>query len=164
MKEPRKENLQNKIFQSDREEYLLKLEQFFEKRSDSSTVVNYALDFYKLLIELEKHDNVRQSTKMEISEVINYYISALDLIPEAIFGGYGYLDDIYLSAWLIKNINPTYEKEIFEVRKKLKIFKKDSALVTSRLMENIIRDCKILMRSDDIVSIQSRYQSIIREK
>jgi len=57
-------------------------------------------DFFYVLWHLMIDDRISTEFKMKIGLVIVYFISPIDLFPEAIFGPIGYLDDIGLTAAL----------------------------------------------------------------
>ena len=69
-----------------------------------------APDLFHLLTKLLMDKAVNIEYKAKISLVILYFISPIDLIPEAIIGPAGYIDDIALAAYLIhimvNNIKP----------------------------------------------------------
>lgn len=60
-----------------------------------------APDLFHLLTKLLVDKAVGIEHKTKISLVILYFISPIDLIPEAIIGPAGYIDDIALAAYLI---------------------------------------------------------------
>ena len=44
------------------------------------------------------------SKKAKLAAAIAYFISPLDVIPEAFFGPIGYLDDVALTAYILNNL------------------------------------------------------------
>ena len=39
--------------------------------------------------------------RLEISAAIAYYVAPDDIIPEEIYGPYGYIDDIFISVYVL---------------------------------------------------------------
>lgn len=69
-----------------------------------------APDLFHLLCKLSTDKEVPAEEKAKLVLVIVYFISPIDLIPEAIFGPIGYAGDIVLSAYvlnsMLNNIDP----------------------------------------------------------
>ena len=55
-------------------------------------------DIFILLVRLTLDKNVPAPTRAMIGGVLAYFILPMDLLPEAILGGAGYLDDLVLAA------------------------------------------------------------------
>jgi len=67
-----------------------------------------APDLFHLLVKLSLDARVPAAKKARFAAVIAYFISPVDLLPEALLGPFGYLDDIALTAWVINDyINET---------------------------------------------------------
>lgn len=65
--------------------------------------IDYGPDLFKLLCNLLNSD-VDYSLKLPICGAIAYYVTPEDVIPENIYGPYGYIDDIYLSSYVLKMV------------------------------------------------------------
>jgi uncharacterized membrane protein YkvA (DUF1232 family) len=65
-------------------------------------------DFFYVLWKLMIDDRISTEFKMKIGLVVAYFISPIDLFPEAIFGPIGYLDDIGLTAALLNTMMDDY--------------------------------------------------------
>jgi uncharacterized membrane protein YkvA (DUF1232 family) len=63
-----------------------------------------APDLFHLLAKLAIDKNVPTSEKAKIAGALAYFISPIDLVPEAMFGPMGYLDDVALAAYVINSI------------------------------------------------------------
>ncbi|MCF7804964.1 MAG: DUF1232 domain-containing protein [Candidatus Marinimicrobia bacterium] len=57
-----------------------------------------------LLISLLNHEQVSKKTKRRVSATIAYFILPFDVIPEAIVGPVGYVDDIVVALTLIDSL------------------------------------------------------------
>lgn len=69
-----------------------------------SEFILLAPDLFHLLTKLTVDKDIPESKKVKLYAAIAYFISPIDLIPEAIFGPVGYLDDIALSAYVLNDI------------------------------------------------------------
>ena len=57
-------------------------------------------NLFKLLCDLLDEDIDRES-RLEINAAISYYVVPMDVIPEQIYGPYGYIDDIFISVYVL---------------------------------------------------------------
>ena len=57
-----------------------------------------------LLISLLNHPDVSKKTKRRVSAAIAYFILPFDIIPEALVGPVGYVDDIVVALALVDNL------------------------------------------------------------
>lgn len=70
----------------------------------------FAPDLFHLMCKLTADKNVPIEEKAKLALAIAYFVSPIDIIPEAIVGPAGYVDDIALAAFvlnsIINNTNP----------------------------------------------------------
>lgn len=71
-----------------------------------------APDLFYLLYKLATDPEVPSSAKKKLAGAIIYFISPIDLIPEALFGPVGYADDIAVAAWVLNNIINNIDQDI----------------------------------------------------
>jgi len=71
-----------------------------------------APDLFHLLTKLAIDKDVPNSEKAKIAGALAYFISPIDLVPEAMFGPVGYLDDVALAAYVISSIMKNNDSEI----------------------------------------------------
>lgn len=64
----------------------------------------WAPDLFYLLWKLSLDENVPTKEKVKLAAVLAYFISPLDLIPEAILGPGAYVDDIALTAYVLNSL------------------------------------------------------------
>lgn len=64
----------------------------------------FAPDLFHLLCKLTIDPEVPVKEKAKLAAAIAYFVSPIDLIPEAIVGPIGYVDDIALAAFVLKGI------------------------------------------------------------
>jgi len=63
-----------------------------------------APDLFHLLAKLAMDKDVPSTEKAKIAGALAYFISPIDLVPEAMFGPIGYLDDVALAAYVINSV------------------------------------------------------------
>ncbi|MFW6309158.1 MAG: YkvA family protein [bacterium] len=69
-------------------------------------------DLFHLLCKLSFDKDVPAREKAKLATAIAYFVSPVDLIPEAITGPAGYVDDIALAAFVLNNIVNNTDPEI----------------------------------------------------
>jgi len=63
-----------------------------------------APDLLHLMVKLTLDRRVPVTAKAKLGLAIAYFISPLDLLPEAVLGPIGYLDDVAMAAWVIDSL------------------------------------------------------------
>ena len=63
-----------------------------------------APDFFHLLWKLSADPEVPRKQKMYLLAVLSYFISPIDLIPEAVLGPLAFTDDIALGAFVVNQL------------------------------------------------------------
>lgn len=71
-------------------------------------------DFFYLLIKLATDEAVPSNEKAKLILAIAYFISPIDLLPEAFLGPLGFLDDLALSAYVLNGIINKVSPEIVQ--------------------------------------------------
>ena len=75
----------------------------------------FAPDLFHLMCKLSFDKDVPTKEKAKLAFAIAYFVSPIDLVPEAIVGPVGYVDDIALAAYvlnsIINNTNPRIAKK-----------------------------------------------------
>ena len=66
--------------------------------------------FFILLCNLAHCDGLSENSKAKIAVAISYFMLPFDLIPEALIGPTGYIDDLVLSALVLKYIKDKGEE------------------------------------------------------
>ena len=70
-------------------------------------------NLFKLLCDLLDEDIDRES-RLEINAAISYYVVPMDVIPEQIYGPYGYIDDIYITVYVLRNVAEKYGYDLLQ--------------------------------------------------
>ncbi len=63
-----------------------------------------APDLFYLLYKLALDKDVLVADKVKLAAAIAYFISPIDLVPEALLGPVGYIDDVALAAYVLNLI------------------------------------------------------------
>jgi uncharacterized membrane protein YkvA (DUF1232 family) len=72
----------------------------------------FAPDLFHLLWKLSLDPDVAAGDKAKLAGAIAYFISPIDLIPEAVVGPIGYLDDIALAAYVLHGMLDHTDPEV----------------------------------------------------
>ncbi|PID60790.1 MAG: hypothetical protein CR986_03475 [Ignavibacteriae bacterium] len=71
-------------------------------------------DIFYLLLKLVKDKDVPYSKKIKLFAAITYFISPIDIIPEAFLGPIGYLDDLGLAAFVLNDLINSIDPQIIK--------------------------------------------------
>ena len=71
-------------------------------------------NLFKLLCNLLDHD-INKELRSDICSAIAYYVVPMDIIPEQVYGPYGYIDDIYLSVFVLKRVAKEYDYDFLQL-------------------------------------------------
>jgi uncharacterized membrane protein YkvA (DUF1232 family) len=63
-----------------------------------------APDLFHLLCKLMTDDDVSPGDKAKVAAAIAYFVSPFELVPEAVVGPIGYIDDVALAAYVLDGI------------------------------------------------------------
>lgn len=77
-----------------------------------SKYIMWAPDLFYLLWKLSGDPAVPKSERVKLLAAIAYFISPLDLIPEALLGPFGFADDIVLAAIVLNGLMNKTDPEI----------------------------------------------------
>jgi uncharacterized membrane protein YkvA (DUF1232 family) len=72
----------------------------------------YAPDLFHLLVRLSLDQEVPAEQKVKLLAAIAYFISPIDLMPEALLGPLGLVDDIAVAAWVLNSVVNQTDPEI----------------------------------------------------
>ena len=84
------------------------------KSSKWAEYIMLAPDLFYLLYKLVADPAVPVNVKTKLALVITYFISPVDLLPEAIMGPVGFVDDIALTAYALHSIINELDPEILQ--------------------------------------------------
>lgn len=66
--------------------------------------INYGPDMFKLLTDILNEEDIKPDIRLKICAAIAYFVAPYDVIPEQIYGPHGYVDDIYLCSFVLKEL------------------------------------------------------------
>lgn len=72
----------------------------------------YAPDLFHLLVRLSLDQNVPGFQKIKLLGAIAYFVSPFDLLPEAVLGPLGLVDDIAVAAWVVNSMVNESDPEV----------------------------------------------------
>ena len=81
---------------------------------DYEDFINYGPDLFKLLTEVLNQNEVPADIRLKISAALAYYVAPFDIIPETIYGPDGYVDDIFVCLYVLKEIEDRMGYEFLE--------------------------------------------------
>ena len=81
---------------------------------DYQDFINYGPDLFKLLTDVLNENEVTADIRLKISAAIAYYVVPFDIIPETIYGPDGYIDDIFVCLYVLKEIEDQMGFEFLE--------------------------------------------------
>lgn len=70
-------------------------------------------NLFKLMCDLLDQD-IKQEIRRDICGAIAYYVVPMDVIPEQIYGPYGYIDDIFMSVYALRQVADEYGYEFIQ--------------------------------------------------
>lgn len=73
-------------------------------RGDYERFVDYGPDLYKLLADILNEKSLPSSLRIKVCAVLGYFVVPFDIIPEQIYGPHGYIDDIFLCSYVLKEV------------------------------------------------------------
>ena len=85
------------------------------RRGAAGKLAEYLLsapDLFHLLCRLSVDKDVAVVQKAKLGAVIAYFIAPFDLMPEAVFGLFGFVDDIALAAYMLNSFVKTSDPAI----------------------------------------------------
>jgi len=93
-----------------------KIKEWLDSKSGKSNqwarYLIWAPDLFHLLWKLTQDENVPKKEKLKLVAALAYFISPIDLIPEAIFGPVAFTDDIALTAYVLNGLVNKIDPEI----------------------------------------------------
>ena len=107
--------------------------------------IDYGPRLFKLLCDLLNSD-IDSELRLPVCGAIAYYVTPDDIIPEHLYGPYGYIDDIYISTHVLKMVGARHGYEMI-------------CELSSPDMEEIIEECEAksleILDDDEIRSIMN---------
>ncbi len=83
-----------------------------DKENKWADYILAAPDFFHLLCKLTADSEIPSNKKLKLLAAIAYFISPIDLLPEAFLGPVGYLDDIAVAAYILNDLINEVDSQI----------------------------------------------------
>ena len=77
-------------------------------RGKLDEVIFYAPNLFKLLTNLLESQRINKAIRLKISAAIAYFVAPRDVIPEEVYGPLGYIDDIFISSYVLLQVKKMY--------------------------------------------------------
>jgi len=71
---------------------------------DYEKFIDYGPELFKLLTKILEVKRINPEIKLKVSAAISYFVIPYDIISEQIYGPFGYIDDIFICAYVIRDI------------------------------------------------------------
>lgn len=81
---------------------------------DYAPFIECGPNLFTLLCDILDYNKLNKKSRLEINSAIAYYVVPNDVIPEEIYGPYGYIDDIFVSTYVLKRIANEYGYEFLQ--------------------------------------------------
>jgi len=87
------------------EEYYDVIKQNIEScNNEYDEFIKYGPDIFRLLTDILNVKKLDPIIRLKVSAALGYFVAPYDIIPEKVYGALGYIDDIYISAYVLKDI------------------------------------------------------------
>jgi len=107
-------NQESDFYQKLREKFRDWLKSDEGKSNKWAEYLLFAPDLFHLLCKLSIDPDVSVGDKAKLAGAIAYFVVPIDLVPEAIVGPIGYVDDIVLAAYVLNSIVNNSSPEVVQ--------------------------------------------------
>jgi len=76
--------------------------------------INCGPNLFTLLCDVLNNKKLSKESRLEINAAIAYYVIPNDVVPEDIYGPYGYIDDIFVSVFVLRKIADIHGYEFLQ--------------------------------------------------
>ena len=76
--------------------------------------INCGPNLFNLLCDLLSQKEISREMRLEISAAIAYYVAPDDIIPEEIYGPYGYIDDIFIAVYVLRKVAKEFGNDFLQ--------------------------------------------------
>ena len=88
----------------------LELKALDESGEDFDRTIMHFPDIIGLLCDLLEEDIVDRNSRLMINAALGYLLVPNDVVPEDVYGAYGYMDDMYISCLVLKTLKVKYSE------------------------------------------------------
>ena len=109
--------------------------------------INCGPNLFKLLCDILDYD-IKRELRLAICGAIAYYVVPMDVIPEQLYGPYGYIDDIFISVYILRRVADEYGYDFLQ-----KMWSQDINI--KDVMDDCYDKSTDILEDDDIKDILS---------
>lgn len=73
-----------------------------------ASFIDWGPDLFTLMCDILNKEEIPKELRLEISAAIAYYVIPNDVIPEDVYGPYGYVDDIFISVHVLRKVAKSF--------------------------------------------------------
>ncbi|MFB6232440.1 MAG: YkvA family protein [Salinibacter sp.] len=131
------------------------LEQWMRGAGDDHEYERYILlapDLFYLLDRLSREDDLPPEHEADVDAALSYFMSSMDIVPEGIVGPPGYVDDIAVSAHVVRRLLESVDADV--VRRN---WSGDEDL--EEVVENILEFARYSMGTDTWEQVKRDFDS-----
>ena len=77
-------------------------------------VIKYSASFFKLLCDILVDKRTDWHTKLVINSALAYFVVPNDVIPEDEYGAIGYVDDVFVCAYVLRIIKTEFSDKVLK--------------------------------------------------
>ena len=77
-------------------------------------VIKYSASFFKLLCDILVDKRTDWHTKLVINSALSYFVVPNDIIPEDEYGAIGYVDDVFVCAYVLRIIKAEFSDKVLK--------------------------------------------------
>lgn len=77
-------------------------------KGEYAPFIDHGPELFRFLNELLIIREFSNEDRLKISAAIAYYVVPMDVIPEQLYGPYGYIDDIFITSYVVKDLSNRY--------------------------------------------------------
>lgn len=81
---------------------------------DYASFIDSGPNLYKLLTDVLHQEILSPELRLRVSGAIAYYVVPNDVIPEDEYGPYGYIDDIFISVYVLREVADEFGYQILQ--------------------------------------------------
>ncbi len=128
----------------------VQLKDLEDSSEDFDRLILHFPDFVDLLCNLLDKDAVDQESRLMINASLGYLLVPNDVVPEDVYGAYGYMDDMYISCVVLLNLRKKYSDlilglwnsdEDLDVALDLCVSRCETFLTEKNLKDKVLRYC-----------------------
>jgi len=84
------------------------IKNFKDSGEEFDKVILHLPNFFRLLCDLLDQAVLEEDARLLIHYALAYFVIPNDVIPEEVYGAYGYMDDLFICCTVIDKINKDY--------------------------------------------------------